>query len=199
MKESYRDQRGLPFMETLIQDARYALRRLRMAPAFTVATMLTLALGIGATTSIFTLVACRSAEVAASGESRTNCTAGERGALLLPGRVQPGKRVLSRLLRFVRIPERQHERLCELAAFSASQPLFGVRRSGSSEPAQSYPGEFVSGNYFRMFGISALCRTDAYRRRRSAGAPPVAVMSYRLWQQRYGSDPSVIGSRLQSQ
>ncbi len=56
MKESYRDQRGLPFLETLIRDSRLALRRLRMAPAFTVATLLTLALGIGATTSIFTLV-----------------------------------------------------------------------------------------------------------------------------------------------
>src|SRR5213593_3159775 len=56
MKDSYRDQRGLPLLETLLQDARHALRRLRMAPAFTLATILTLALGIGATTAIFTLV-----------------------------------------------------------------------------------------------------------------------------------------------
>src|SRR5437879_13460400 len=56
MTDRYRDQRGLPFVETLLQDTRQALRRLRMAPAFTIATILTLALGIGATTSIFTLV-----------------------------------------------------------------------------------------------------------------------------------------------
>jgi len=56
VKESYRDHRGLPVLETLIQDTRYALRRLRMAPAFTIATILTLSLGIGATTSIFTLI-----------------------------------------------------------------------------------------------------------------------------------------------
>jgi hypothetical protein len=55
IKESYKDQRGLPFMETLVQDLRRAVLRLRMARSFTLAAVLTLALGIGATTSIFTL------------------------------------------------------------------------------------------------------------------------------------------------
>ena len=82
----------------------------------------------------------------------------------------------------------------ELAAFEAVQPLFGVRRSGSSQPAQSYPGEFVSGNYFTMFGIRAYAGRALTASDDQAGAPPAAVMSYRLWQQKYGSDPSVIGS-----
>jgi len=56
IKEDYRDRKGLPFMETVLQDTRHAIMRLGNAPAFTIATVLTLALGIGATTSIFTLV-----------------------------------------------------------------------------------------------------------------------------------------------
>ncbi len=90
MREGYRDQRGLPFLETLIQDTRHALRRLRNAPAFTVTTVLTLALGIGATTSIFTLVYAvllKSLSVANPDELYQ---AGQRSALLLHGRVQPG-------------------------------------------------------------------------------------------------------------
>ena len=74
MKERYREQRGVPAVERLIQDTRHALRRLRMAPAFTIATVLILALGIGATTSIFTLVHAvmlKSLPVAKPG----NCTA----------------------------------------------------------------------------------------------------------------------------
>src|SRR5690349_24476735 len=71
IREGYRDQRGLPFIETLIRDLRHALRSLRKAPPFTFATILTLALGIGATTSIFTLahaVLLKSLAVANPGE-----------------------------------------------------------------------------------------------------------------------------------
>jgi len=81
----------------------------------------------------------------------------------------------------------------ELAAFQAGGSLFGVRRPSRTEAAQSYPGEFVSGNYFTMFGIRAYAGRLLTAADDQVGAPPVAVMSYRLWQQRYGSDPSVIG------
>ncbi len=56
IKEIYRDQRGLPFMETLVRDTRHAIRRMRKAPTFTAAVILTLALGIGANTAIFAVI-----------------------------------------------------------------------------------------------------------------------------------------------
>jgi predicted permease len=203
IKESYRDQRGLPLLETLIQDTRHALRRLRMAPAFTIATVLTLALGIGATTSIFTLVNAvllKSLPVVNPGELYR---LGKESHCCYLGGFSQDKEfslVSYDLYKYFR----DHTKgFSELAAFPSvqasgspysSQHLFGVRRSGRSEAAQSYPGEFVSGNYFTMFGITAHAGRALTPRDDQPGAPPVAVMSYRLWQQRYAADPSVIGS-----
>jgi predicted permease len=194
MKESYRDQRGLPFLETLIQDTRHALRRLRTAPAFSIATILTLALGIGATTAIFTLVNAvmlKSLPVANPAElyrlgRETHCCA-------IGGYSQDTEfsLVSYELYKYLRDNTKG---FAELAAFPSNGMQFGVRRAGSLETAQSYPGEFVSGNYFTMFGITAYAGRALTAMDDRAGASPVAVISYRLWQQRYGSDPSVIGS-----
>ena len=82
----------------------------------------------------------------------------------------------------------------ELAAFPVADLLFGVRRSSTSEGAQSYPGEFVSGNYLTMFGIRAYIGRTLIPADDQPNAPPVAMMSYRLWQEKYGLDPSVVGS-----
>jgi predicted permease len=193
MKESYRDQRGFPFLESLIQDTRIALRRLRMAPAFTITTVLTLALGIGATTSIFTLahaVLLKSLPVANPGELYR---LGKEARCCYLGGYSQGEFSLVSYDLYKHFRDNT-KGFAELAAFSAVQPWFGIRRAGSPEPAQSYPGEFVSGNYFSMFGISAYAGRTLTPDDDQAGVPPVAVMSYRLWEQKYGSDPSIIGS-----
>jgi predicted permease len=194
MKESYRDQRGLPFVETLIRDSRLALRRLRLAPAFTIATMLTLALGIGATTSIFTLayaVLLKSLPVAKPEELYR--VGKEARCCYLAGYSQDKEFSLVSydLYKYLRDNTKG---FVELAAFPAVDLLFGVRRAGSSETAQTYGGEYVSGNYFAMFGIGAYAGRTLTARDDQPAAPPVAVMSYRVWQASYGADPSVIGS-----
>jgi predicted permease len=194
IKESYRDQRGLPFLETLLQDTRQALRRLRIAPAFTIATILTLALGIGATTSMFTLVHAvllKSLPVANPGELYRLGKAPRCCYIGGYSQEEEFSLVSYDLYKYFRD---NTNGFSELAAFPASQALLGVRRSGSAEAADSYPGEFVSANYFAMFGIRAYAGRTLTAQDDQPDAPPAAVMSYRLWQQRYGSDPSVIGS-----
>jgi predicted permease len=193
IQESYRDQRGLPWMETLARDVSQALRRLRLAPAFALATIVTLALGIGATTSIFTLVHAvllQSLPVA------------NPAALYRLGRTTPANFMNAynqhREISLVSYDGYQYFRshtpgFAELAAFEVGGHRLGVRRAGAEALAQTYPGEFVSGNYFTMFGINPLAGRMLSARDEDVSAPAVAVMSDRLWRQQYGADPAVIG------
>ena len=194
IREGYRDQRGLPFVEILIRDLRHALRSLRKAPAFTITTILTLALGIGATTSIFTLVHAillKSLPVANPGELYR---LGKEAYCCNWGGYSQGNEFSIVSYDLYKCFGKNTKGFAELAAFSAEVPLFGIRRSGPAEEAESYPGEFVSGNYFAMFGLNAYAGRVLRIQDDQPGAAPVAVMSYRLWQQRYGASPTVIGS-----
>jgi len=79
---------------------------------------------------------------------------------------------------------------------AGNAPL-GVRRAGSRAPAETRNGEYVSGNFFRTFGVQlwiGRLTTDADD---VEGAPPVAVMSYRIWNEKYGADSSVVGATYQ--
>jgi len=192
-KETIQAARWESFVETLLWDIRHALRRLRMSPAFTSATVLTLALGIGATTSIFTLVhtvLLKSLPVANPGELYR---LGKESRCCYHGGYSQEKEfslVSYDLYKYLRDNTKGFS---ELAAFPSSELLLGLRRTGTSEAAQGYPGEFVSGNYFSMFGIKAYAGRALTDADDQPNAPPVVVMSYRLWQQKYGSGPSVIG------
>ena len=192
--ERYREERGFSSLERLTQDTRYALRRLRLSPAFTVSTVMTLALGIGATTSIFTLVyavilgslpVARPSELYRLGQKSRCCYFG--------GYAQQGEFSLVSYELYQQFRDHTHG-FSELAAFGASEYGFAARRAGLQETAQPYPGEFVSGNYFAMFGVTAQIGRTLTAQDDRAGAPPVAVMSDRLWRQEYGSDPSIVGS-----
>lgn len=194
MKESYREQRGLPLAETLLRDVRLAVRRLRLAPAFTAATALTLALGIGGATSIFTLaygVLLKPLPVARPDELYR---LGKEARCCYTDGYSQDKEFSLVSYELYRHLRDNTKGFTELAAFPAADILFGVRRAGTSEASRTYAGEYVSGNYFAMFGIGAYAGRTFTAADDQAGAAPVAVMSYRLWHELYGSDPGIIGS-----
>jgi hypothetical protein len=194
MKEDYRDQMGLPVVETILLDARQALRRLRMAPAFTIASVLTLALGIGATTSIFSLVhAVLLTSLPVSNPAALYRLGRESHCCYMDGFSQEHEWSIVSYELYTYLRDHTNG-FAELAAFQDLTPILGVRRSGVSDVAHSYPGEFVSGNYFKMFGVGAYAGRVLTPDDDRPNAKPVAVISYQLWRERYASDPSVVGA-----
>jgi hypothetical protein len=180
---------------------KYALRRFNKSPGFTATDVVTLALGIGATAAIFTLiqqVMLRSLAVAKPeqlwriGDAATCCYS--------TGYTQSNHAAENDWTLF---SWEAYQRFRgdtaafeQLAAFQVGtgNGYVAVRRAGSREAVQSRLGEFVSGNFFRTFGISAWrgrLFTDADD---EPGAPPVAVISFHTWQEKYGSDPSIVGA-----
>src|SRR5260370_40401463 len=193
VEEVYR-MNTVTFIEGALRDVHHALRMIRSSPGFSSAAILSLALGVGATTSIFTLahaVLLKSLPVARPDELYRVGKEAHCCAIAGYSQEKEFSLVSYDLYKYLRDNTKG---FVELAAFPAVDMLFGVRRAGNSEAAQTYGGEFVSGNYFAMFGIGAYAGRTLTARDDQAGAPPVALMSYRLWQGRYGSDPAVIGS-----
>jgi predicted permease len=179
-------------MHRLLQDLKYALRQLRKSPGFTITAILTLAIGIGANTAVFTLVhavmlkslpVANPSELYRLGDSEMCCVNGgfqDRWALFNYGMYKQFRDSTPAFL--------------QLAAFQAGRTGVGVRRIGSSQPAQSRSSEYVSGNYFTMFGIPAYAGRMMTQDDDSPSAPSVAVMSYQVWRDKYGGDPSVVGA-----
>jgi putative ABC transport system permease protein len=176
----------------LLQDSRYALRQFAKAPGFTTTAILTLALGIGATTAIFTLVHAvllKSLPVAKPGELYR---IGDIENCCVNGGLQDNWSLFS--YDKYKMFRDGTPGFVELAGFQAGRDLLGVRRVGSNHPAESQRTEYVSGNYFAMFGIGAYIGRVINPQDDRKGAEPVAVMNYRTWQQKYGKDPSVVGA-----
>jgi predicted permease len=181
-------------LEDLCSDVAHGLRQLRKSPTFTLAAILTLALGIGANTAIFTLVNAvllRSLPVAdpsqlySLGTEEQCCTTGS-----LSGEVSLYSYPLYREIR-------DHTRgFVQLAAFLASPMTLGVRPAGSTGAALPHHVEFVSGNYFATYGIGGVVGRAITPADDRQGAPPVAVLSYQAWRDRYGLEQSVLGSSV---
>ena len=183
-------------MKILMQDIGFALRQLRKTPGFTVTVLLTLALGIGANVAIFTLVHAVLLRNLPVADPQTLVRFGDKNDCCVNGGIKEnGDYSLFSTDTYLLLKKslREFEELAAMESGFSYRPVT-VRREGSQYVAQSLMGEFVSGNYFRTFGLQPRAGrlfTDADD---TKGAPFTAVMSFETWQHDYNGDPAVIGS-----
>ena len=183
VKEAYRDQRGLPWFETLIQDARYGVRSLLHTPGFTLAALLTLALGIGANTAIFSVV----------------------DAVLLRPLPYPQPDRIVALMR--RHPDGAWNRHTGRRYLEFREHLRGVEGVaawiGSSgvnlvtgDTAEFVRMMRVSSQFFDVFGVPPAIGQPFTREQDVAGGPAVVILGDELWRRTFGADPGVIGRSI---
>ena len=176
-----------------MNDLRIAFRQLRKSPGFALTVILTVALGIGANTAIFTLVHAVLLKSLPVVDPKTLYRIGDKDDCCVNGGFLDDDGDFDlfsyELYRHLRDNTPEFE---QLAAMQSGQNIFTVRRG--SEPAKSLRNEFVSGNYFTTFGIPAFTGRALLASDDTKGAAPAMVMSYQAWQSEYGGDASVVGS-----
>jgi predicted permease len=194
-KETYRQQRSLPLLEVFVQDIRYALRQLRKSPGFALTAIITLALGIGANTAIFTLVQgilLRSLPVADPARlyrigDKTDC------CYFDSFQNDDGDFDLFSYDLYQHFKQSAPE-FEQLAAVQAGGGGFSVRYGSS--PAKPMRSEYVSGNYFTTLGVGAYLGRPLIESDDKLGATPVLVLSYQTWQADFAADPHLVGSTV---
>src|SRR3954453_3616816 len=178
-----------------MNDLKFAYRQLLKSPLFTLTVVLTIALGIGANTSIFTLVHAILLKSLPVADPNTLYRIGDKDDCCVNGGFisRDGDFDLFSydLYKYFEATTPEFE---QLAAMQAGGNRITVRRG--SEPARSEYAEYVSGNYFFTFGVGPFAGRVFAKTDDNADAPPVAVMSFSTWQSDYGADPTIVGSTL---
>ena len=192
VKDQCRDARGLGFVETTMQDVRYALRTLRRSPGFAAATILSLTLGIGANTAIFTLIEAvmlRPLPVRSPNELLSVGDPSRPTALWEGG---PMVDVLSYPL-YERL--RDHNQVFSGLLAAGRGGRVQLRESGGN--TEDVRARFVSANYFDVLGVSAVIgRTFRADEDRAPGAGPVVVISDRFWERRFERASDIVGRTI---
>jgi predicted permease len=182
MKERYRDERGLPFLDSTAQDLRYAIRVLSKNRGFATVAILSLAIGIGANTAIFSLV---------------------NGVLLRPLDYPDPGRLFA--VREVQIgasrgmgPVNPAHALAWADACPSIEHVAVLRSSrgqlsaAGSDPA-TLPGARVTHNFFTLLGVTPLLGRTFFAEEAQPGRDRVIILSEALWRARFNADPSVVG------
>jgi predicted permease len=189
-----RPGRQVHILATLIGDLRHALRQFATARVFTVTAVLTLAIGIGGTTAIFTLIHAVMLRSLPVGDPARLYRIGDGDNCCVQGGTQDRWGMFSYPL-FERLKANLPE-FEALTAFQAGQGRLSARRPGIDQTARALRSEYVSGNYFSTLGVPALGGRVLTPADDTAAAAPVVVMSHHAWEGTYGADPNVIGSTL---
>jgi predicted permease len=180
-------------MRSILQDVRYGFRRLLHSPAFATTAILTLALGIGATTAIFTLayqVILKSMPVEHPGQIYK---VGKEIECCVDGGLQNDWRIFSYDL--YRTLRDQTPGIDGMAATQAGEITVSARRKGDGS-AQPLSIRMVSGNYFSVLGVRPFAGRLLRPEDDQESAPPVAVISYAIWQSKFHGDPSLVGETI---
>ena len=182
VKEASRDARGTRFLEDFIQDVRYGARVLRRSPGFVFVAVLSLALGIGANTAIFSLLS------QASLEPLPVANPSELVQIIL---VSPsGARFSNLTPEFRSLLENRQS--FSAALTYAKQPMnlqFG-------DQSERVPALLVSGSFYSTLGVNAFLGRIIGEADDQPSVPPVAVLSYAFWKRRFAQDPSMLGKTL---
>jgi hypothetical protein len=178
-----------------MQDFKFAFRQLRKFPGFTITVILTLALGIGANSAIFTLVHAVLLSSLPVADPSTLYRLGDLDDCCVDGGFMNDNGDFDlfsyELYRHFAANTPEFE---QLAAFQAGGYQLNVRVEGGSAAQQR--GEYVSGNYFSTFGVGSYAGRTLSPADDVIGAPPVAVLNYRVWQSEFGGNPNLVGSTI---
>jgi predicted permease len=181
MKESYRDQRGLPLIETFAQDVRYGARALLRTPGFTLAALLTLALGIGANSAIFSVVNAVLLQPLPYDSPERIVQMHRQGGGLWGG--QTGHRYLF---------HRAH--LTTVDALTAwRETAFNMV---ARDQAEHVPALAVSKEYFTVFAARPLHGRTFDDAEDAVNGPDAVILGHGIWQRVFGADPSVVGTAI---
>jgi putative ABC transport system permease protein len=181
MKEVYRDRQRLRWLDVFRQDLRFAIRSLRRSPGFALMATLTLALGIGVNTAIFSLVdAVLVRELPYAQADR----------LVWAWSVRPENEGPFNIADFIEYRDRNRS-LASIAAYADTTAIL----TGVGDPVR-LQGMRASANLFHTLGGSAVLGRTLEPRDDRAEASPVVVITHAMWRERLGSDPKVIGRKL---
>jgi predicted permease len=179
---------------SLLSDLRYALRQMHRAPVLTVTVMLTLGLGIGATTAIFSLIHAVMLKSLPVADPHSLYRIGTGKTCCYSGDPQGEWGIFS--YDFYQRLRRSSPQFEQVAAFQAKPDVVSVRHGSHQAQAQALICSYVSGNYFQTFGIRPFAGRLFTFADDTRDAPPVVVLSYSAWQRDFSGDPSVIGSTV---